>query len=123
MGIGLALMLFMPLPFMRGFGIGGLIIPLVSVVCALTLLPVLLYFLAARLDRVRLIPRRIVERRDDPESNMWARLSRSIMRRPAIFAPATTAFLVLAGAAGPHARGRPGLERGHPAGPRGRSGG
>src|SRR5919108_160188 len=46
-GIGLALMLFMPLPFMRGFGIGGLVIPLVSVVCALTLLPVLLYFLAA----------------------------------------------------------------------------
>ena len=45
--IGLALMLFMPLPFMRGFGLGGLIIPAVSVVCALTLLPVLLYFLAA----------------------------------------------------------------------------
>ncbi len=94
-GIGLALMLFMPLPFMRGFGIGGLIIPLVSVVCALTLLPVLLYFLAARLDRVRLIPRRIVERRADPESNMWARLSRSIMKRPAIYAAGTTAFLVL----------------------------
>ena len=35
-GIGLALMLFMPLPFMRGFGIGGCVIPLVSVVCALT---------------------------------------------------------------------------------------
>ena len=41
--IGLALMLFMPLPFMRGFGLGGLIIPAVSVLCALTLLPVLLY--------------------------------------------------------------------------------
>src|ERR671919_746188 len=52
-GIGLALMLAMPLPFMRGFGIGGLAIPLVSIVCALTLLPVLLYFLAARLDGVR----------------------------------------------------------------------
>src|SRR5919106_106499 len=58
-GIGLALMLFMPLPFMRGFGIGGLAIPLVSIVCALTLLPVLLYFLAARLDGVRGIPKRI----------------------------------------------------------------
>ena len=94
-GIGLALMLFMPLPFMRGFGIGGLVIPLVSVVCALTLLPVLLYFLAARLDRVRLIPRRIVERRDDPESNMWVRLSRTIMQRPALVAATTTTFLVL----------------------------
>jgi uncharacterized membrane protein YdfJ with MMPL/SSD domain len=94
-GIGLALMLFMPLPFMRGFGIGGLVIPLVSVVCALTLLPVLLYLLAAPLDRVRLIPKRIVERRADADQNMWVRLSRAIMRRPAVFATGTTAFLVL----------------------------
>jgi putative drug exporter of the RND superfamily len=94
-GIGLALMLFMPLPFMRGFGIGGLVIPLVSVVCALTLLPVLLYFIAAPLDRARLIPKRIVERRADADQNMWVRLSRAIMRRPAIFAATTTAFLVL----------------------------
>ena len=94
-GIGLALMLFMPLPFMRGFGIGGLVIPLVSVVCALTLLPVLLYLLAAKLDSVRLIPRRIAERRADSESNMWVRLSRTIMRRPVLVASTTTAFLVL----------------------------
>jgi uncharacterized membrane protein YdfJ with MMPL/SSD domain len=94
-GIGLALMLFMPLPFMRGFGIGGLVIPLVSVVCALTLLPVLLYLTAARLDSVRLIPGRIAERRADPDQNMWARLSRTIMRRPALFAATTTAFLAL----------------------------
>jgi putative drug exporter of the RND superfamily len=94
-GIGLALMLFMPLPFMRGFGIGGLVIPLVSVVCALTLLPVLLYFLAARLDRVRLIPGRVANRRADDESNMWVRLSRTIMRRPALVAATTTSFLVL----------------------------
>ena len=94
-GIGLALMLFMPLPFMRGFGIGGLVIPLVSVICALTLLPVLLYFTAAKLDRVRLIPKRIVERRADADSNMWIRLSRAIMKRPLVFAASTTAFLVL----------------------------
>ena len=92
-GIGLALMLFMPLPFMQGFGIGGLVIPLVSVLCALTLLPVLLYFLAARLDRVRLLPARLLERREG-DSNMWVRLARSIMRRPAIFAAGTAALLV-----------------------------
>ncbi|HEX2287119.1 MAG TPA: MMPL family transporter, partial [Gaiellaceae bacterium] len=61
--IGLALMLFMPLPFMRGFGLAGLLIPLVSVLAALTLLPVLLYWLEDRLDRVRLVPRKIIERR------------------------------------------------------------
>jgi putative drug exporter of the RND superfamily len=92
-GIGLALMLFMPLPFMRGFGIGGLIIPLVSVVCALTLLPVLLYFLAAKLDSVRLLPRRLLERREGA-FNMWVRLSRAIMRRPAAFAAGAAALLI-----------------------------
>jgi RND superfamily putative drug exporter len=91
--IGLALMLFMPLPFMRGFGLGGLLIPLVSVLCALTLLPVLLYWLAGPLDRVHLIPRRIVERRDS-ETNMWYRLAHAIMRRPAVFAAATVALLL-----------------------------
>ena len=91
--IGLALMLFMPLPFMRGFGVGGLVIPLVSIACALTLLPVLLYFIAAKLDRVRLLPRRIVERRE-AERNMWIRLARAIMRRPVVFAAATAAVLL-----------------------------
>jgi RND superfamily putative drug exporter len=94
-GVGLALMLFMPLPFMRGFGIGGLVIPLVSVICALTLLPVLLYLIAAPLDRVRLIPKRIVERRADADANMWVRLARAIMKRPVPFAAGTTAALVL----------------------------
>src|SRR5829696_4836377 len=96
--IGLALMLFMPLPFMRGFGLAGLLIPLVSVLAAVTILPVLLYWLEDRLDRVRLVPRRITDRRDDPENGFWPRLARAIMRRPAVFAAATTAGLLLAAA-------------------------
>jgi uncharacterized membrane protein YdfJ with MMPL/SSD domain len=94
--IGLALMLFMPLPFMRGFGLAGLLIPLVSVLAAVTLLPVLLYWLEDRLDRVRLVPRRVLERRVDPERGFWARLARRIMRRPIPFAAGTTAVLLLA---------------------------
>jgi uncharacterized membrane protein YdfJ with MMPL/SSD domain len=92
--IGLAVMLAMPLPFMRGFGVGGLIIPLVSVVCALTLLPVLLYLIVDKLDRVRLVPKRIVERRADEENNMWGRLAHFIMRRPLPVATLTTALLI-----------------------------
>jgi RND superfamily putative drug exporter len=88
--IGLALMLFMPLPFMRGFGLAGLLIPLVSVLAAVTILPVLLYWLEDRLDRVRLVPRKVAERRDDPVNGFWPRLARTIMRRPAAFAGATT---------------------------------
>jgi RND superfamily putative drug exporter len=94
--IGLALMLFMPLPFMRGFGLAGLLIPLVSVLAAVTILPVLLYWLEDRLDRVRLVPKAVVERRDDPVNGFWPRLARTIMRRPAVFAAATTTGLVLA---------------------------
>jgi putative drug exporter of the RND superfamily len=92
--IGLALMLFMPLPFMRGFGLAGLLIPLVSVAAAMTLLPVLLYLLEDRLDRIRLIPKRIIERRADPERGFWARLAPMIMRRPLVFAGVTTAVLL-----------------------------
>ena len=77
--VGLSLLLFMPLPFMRGFGV-CLAIPLVSVLCAMTFLPVLLYYLGDRFDRVRLVPRRLIERREDEEHNMWARLARTIMR-------------------------------------------
>jgi uncharacterized membrane protein YdfJ with MMPL/SSD domain len=92
--IGLALMLFMPLPFMRGFGLAGLLIPLVSVLAAVTLLPVLLYWLEDRLDRVRLIPRRVIERREDNERSFWAKLAGAIMRRPFVFALGTTALLL-----------------------------
>ena len=84
--IGLALMLAMPLPFMRGFGIAGLLIPLVSVLAAMTLLPVLLYWLEDRLDRVRLIPKSVQERRWDHERGFWPRLAGAIMRRPVVFA-------------------------------------
>src|SRR4029450_5614682 len=90
--LGLAVLFFMPLPFMRGFGF-GLFIPVVSVVCALTLLPVLLYLLGARLDRVHLVPARVLERRD-AEDNFWWRLSRTIMRRPVLFATGATALLL-----------------------------
>ena len=92
-GIGLAIMLFMPLPFMRGFGLGGLIIPVVSVICALTLLPVLVYWLGLPFDRVRFVPGWLAERRDS-ERNFWWRLSGLIMRRPVVFVVATAAVLL-----------------------------
>jgi putative drug exporter of the RND superfamily len=92
-GVGLALMLFMPLPFMRGFGIGGLVIPLVSVICALTLLPVLVYHLVDRLDRVRIVPNAVLDRRNS-EYNVWFRLSHWVMRHPVAVATGTVAVLV-----------------------------
>ena len=94
-GIGLALMLFMPLPFMRGFGIGGLVIPLVSVACALTLLPVLVYFCVNGLDRVRIVPKRVARRAGTPSSTSGggSRAGSCVTRGRC--AAATTAFLLL----------------------------
>jgi putative drug exporter of the RND superfamily len=89
--VGLALLLFMPLPFMRGFGV-SLSIPIMSIICALTLLPVLLYFLGGKLDRVGF--KRIVERRADDAHNFWPRLARAIMRRPVLFAAGASAVLL-----------------------------
>jgi RND superfamily putative drug exporter len=93
--IGLALLLFMPLPFMRGFGVGGMIIPTVSVVAALTFLPVLLSLVGRRLEQIRLLPKGIMDKRADHEHGFWAKLAHWIMRRPWPVAIGTTAFLLL----------------------------
>ena len=93
--IGLSLLLFMPLPFMRGFGIAGLLLPLVSVLAALTLLPALLSLVGPALERVRVLPSGWLERRDDHERGFWAVLARAIMRRPVPVAVATTALLLV----------------------------
>src|ERR671924_292026 len=81
-GLGIAidysLLIAMPLPFMRGFGLAGLLIPLVSVLAAVTLLPVLLYWLEDRLDRVRLVPKSVQERRWDHERGFWSWLAGNI---------------------------------------------
>jgi RND superfamily putative drug exporter len=95
--IGLALLTLMPVPALRGFGVAGLLIPLVSVACALTLLPVLLFTGERRLDRIRLIPRRLLERREAvTEDNLWSRLAARIMRRPVPFLAGSLTVLLLA---------------------------
>ena len=93
--IGLAMLLFMPLPFIRGFGVGGLIIPAVSVLAAVTFLPVVLSLVGKPLDRVRLLPKSWIEHRADHERGFWAALARFIMRYPKLVAFTTAGFLIL----------------------------
>jgi RND superfamily putative drug exporter len=93
--IGLSLLLFMPLPFLRGFGIGGLIIPAVSVLAAVTFLPAVLSLIGPKMDGVRLLPKRWLDRRYDNERGFWPRTARLIMRRPKLIAASTAGFLVL----------------------------
>ena len=80
--VGLLSLIVLPLPFIRSIGIGGMLIPAVSVVTAITLLPALLYTLGPKINRLRVLPRRLVEGSDDPEHGFWNRWSRLVVRRP-----------------------------------------
>jgi uncharacterized membrane protein YdfJ with MMPL/SSD domain len=80
--IGLALLVLMPLPFMRSMGVGGLLVPLVSIAAAATFLPALLAVMGRGVNRFRVVPRRLIEKRAQGEGGAWAVLAHSIMRRP-----------------------------------------
>jgi RND superfamily putative drug exporter len=72
--IGLFALIALPLPFLRSMGYGGMLIPLVSTVVAITLLPVILAKLGPRLDW----PHR---RTDDKASRAWTRWAEAVSRR------------------------------------------
>ena len=54
-------MILLPLPFIRSIGIGGMLIPAVSVIAAITLLPALLAVLGTRINSLRVLPKRFVD--------------------------------------------------------------
>ena len=71
--IGLLALIALPLPFLRSMGYGGMLIPLVSTLVAITLLPVVLAKLGPRLDW----PHR---RTDDKASRAWTRWAQGVAR-------------------------------------------
>jgi RND superfamily putative drug exporter len=79
--VGLLSMLVLPLPFIRSMGIGGMLIPAVSVIAAITLLPALLAVLGERINSIRLLPKRFVDH-GHPEDGAWGRWARFVNRRP-----------------------------------------
>ncbi len=79
--VGLLSMLVLPLPFIRSMGIGGMLIPAVSVLAAITLLPALLATLGTRINSMRVLPKRLVDR-GHPEDGVWGRWARLVLRRP-----------------------------------------
>src|SRR5205807_1011677 len=72
--IGLLAMIALPLPFLRSIGYAGMLIPLVSVVVAVTLLPVVLAKAGNRLDWPH-------ARTDDKASRSWTGWARLVVRR------------------------------------------
>jgi putative drug exporter of the RND superfamily len=108
--IGLLALLALPLPFLRSMGYGGMLIPLVSTMVAITLLPVVLAKLGPRLDWPH-------KRTDDRASRAWTRWAQGVSRRrwvAAGTAVAVVAALVVAatnlqlGSANADAIARPG---------------
>ncbi len=95
--VGLLSLVVLPLPFIRSMGIGGMLIPIVSVIAAITLLPAMLAVLGARINSWRVLPKRLVDR-GHPEDGFWGRWSRFVLRRPWPVAIAGLAIVgVLAG--------------------------
>ncbi len=72
--IGLLALIALPLPFLRSVGYGGMLIPLISVIVALTLLPVVLSKLGPRLDWPHI-------RNDDKASRSWTGWAQLVVRQ------------------------------------------
>jgi RND superfamily putative drug exporter len=75
--LGLFALTVVPISFVRGIGLSGLFIPSIAAVVALTVVPLLLWGIGQRLDRIRLRPRRI-----DRANVFWARIARTIVAHP-----------------------------------------
>src|SRR3954451_7817516 len=72
--IGLLAMVALPVPFLRSMGYAGMLIPLVSTLVAITLLPVVLSKVGGRLDWPHV-------RTDDKASRSWTRWADFVVRR------------------------------------------
>jgi len=92
--VGLLSMVILPLPFIRSIGIGGMLIPAVSVLVSITLLPALLSFLGPRINKLRVMPRRFVAV-SDPERGWWGRWAQLVVRRPWPVAAVGTAIVAV----------------------------
>jgi RND superfamily putative drug exporter len=78
-------------------GLGGMLIPVVSVLATLTLLPAMLAVLGPRINSIRVMPRRFIDR-GRPEEGAWGRWARFVLRRPvAVAAAGLVIVAVLAG--------------------------
>jgi RND superfamily putative drug exporter len=90
--IALLVLLALPVPFLRTFGIAALLIALVSVAVATTLLPVVLATVGPRLDWPR-------GGREDRAGRAWTAWARTVVRHRWVAAGTSVAVLVVLAAA------------------------
>ncbi len=84
--ISLLALIALPVPFLRSIGIGGMLIPLVSVAVTITLLPVILASIGPKLDWPRL-------RTGNQASRVWARWSTFVVKHRVVMTVAGLALL------------------------------
>jgi len=90
--LGLIVLIVVPVPFIRGIGIGGMLVPVISVLVTLTVLPALLAGVGRRLDWPKL-------RRESAPARGWSAWARLVVRRPWLAACAAIVILAALGAA------------------------
>ena len=90
--LGLVTLVVLPVPFIRSIGIGGMLVPLISVLASLTVLPALLAGVGRRLDWPRL-------RREAVPARGWTWWARLVVRRRWLAAAAAIVILGALGAA------------------------
>ncbi|WBB70409.1 MMPL family transporter [Micromonospora sp. WMMD812] len=98
--LAMASLLIFPQPFLRSMGLGGMAAVLVAMLAALTVLPALLAVLGPRIDAVRVpLPWRRRTAGGRPaaaaEGGAWARIARSVMRRPVRYLVAVALLLAV----------------------------
>ncbi len=93
----LASLLIFPQGFLRSMSIGGIAAVLVAMTAALTILPATLALVGRRIDSGRMPWRRRRSRAYD-DQGAWARLARSVMRRPIAYAAPIVIVLLTLGA-------------------------
>jgi putative drug exporter of the RND superfamily len=90
--VGLSALVLTGLPFMQAMGLGGMLIPLSTLVVTLTLLPALLGILGPRVNRWRIIPQRWT---GSAQSTAWRSVALMIMKRPLVAGGAVLVALLL----------------------------
>ncbi|MDP3894452.1 MMPL family transporter [Nocardioides sp.] len=99
----MASLLVFPQAFLKSIGYGGIAAVLVAMVASLTILPAVLRLLGRRVDAGRIRLRRSAATAPDAPTDVlhddgaWARLARSVMRRPVVYLVVITAALLALG--------------------------
>jgi RND superfamily putative drug exporter len=94
--LALASLLIFPQTFLRSMGLGGIAAVLVAMTAALTVLPALLAVLGPRVNALRVpLPWRRGTAQRAAGDGGWARLARSVMRRPVLYVVGVLAVLAV----------------------------